>query len=250
MWTWYYHMDKNLTGINPFFAVDQRTCLRDRTLIITRSSDIVEDLTYRGCNMPSFYYTPSCFNLMINQFGFTNISFPFLLARDLGLPYPVASEFMEGGQATYSVIAGSGTVQLSTLTQDFPLPCTKIYQPIWKDCSSSPMYENEFVRTLSLDHAAGIGQIFLERSSTVTAIRPHPSTDWVPDIGLDTQTSRYLLSKAVITLQDRLDGLAPSSQSLPEEERRQRAEILRTNHETNLLYLAELDKRWKERSPI
>jgi hypothetical protein len=245
MWTWYYHMDKNMAGIDPLYAIDQRTSRRDRMLIINRTSDAVQDLTYRGCDLPSFYYTPSCFNLMINQYSFTNISSPFFLGKDIGLPYPACSEMMSNGHAVYSMLPGSNETKIITLSEDFPIRSTKIFQPIWADFQTLDFYDNDFVRSMALDYEAGVGKVFLEKSATLRTLGAEPTTDWVPDIGPNTYVSRYLLSKATITLQDRIDNFAPSADNLPEEERTHLREVLRTNHEANMLLLSQLTERWK-----
>jgi hypothetical protein len=163
MWTWYYHIDNNLAGIDPLFAIDQRLGLRDRVLVVTKTSDLVTDLTFRGCNMPSFYYTPSCFNLMINQYGFTNISSPFVVSEALGLPYPRGAEYITAGEAVYSIASGTETMRVPGITADFPLPCTKIFQPIWKGFQQDPLYASQYARSVTMDHAGGIGQIFIEK---------------------------------------------------------------------------------------
>jgi hypothetical protein len=245
MWTWYYHMDKNMAGIDPLFAIDQRISRRDRMLIINRTSDTVKDLTYRGCDLPCFYYTPSCFNLTINQYSFTNISSPFFLGKDIGLPYPAHSEMMRDRHAMYSMLPGSNQAKIITLTEDFPIRCTKVFQPIWTDFQALDFYENDFVHSIALDYSNGIGKLFLEKASTLRTLDAEPTTDWVPDIGPNTYVSRYLLSKATITLQDRIDVLAPSPDNLPDEERTHLREVLRTNHEANILLLSRLAERWK-----
>jgi hypothetical protein len=245
MWTWYYHIDKNLAGIDPLFAIDQRLGLRDRVLVITKASDLVTDLTFRGCNMPSFYYTPSCFNLMINQYGFTNISFPFVVSEALGLPYPRGAEYITGGGAIYSIGPGTETMRVPEITSDFPLPCKKIFQPMWKGFQEDPLYATQYMRCAAMDHASGVGKIFIEKGAVVSVLHEERNTTWVPPTGPNTAVNRYRLSKAVIALQDRIDALAPSFQGLPDEERRHRAEVLRTNYEANSKVLSELTNRWK-----
>jgi hypothetical protein len=247
MWTWYYHIDKNLAGINPLYAIDQRLGLRDRALVVTKTSDLVTDLTFRGCNMPCFYYTPSCFNLMINRYGFTNISAPFIVSEALGLPYPTDAEFITAGEVIYSIVPGTETMRVPQITADFPLPCTKIFQPIWRGFQQSPLYDTQYARRVTIDRAGGIGTIFIEKGAVVSVLDEGANIAWVPPTGPNTEVSRYQLSKAVISLQHRIDGLAPSFQRMPEEERRHREDVLRTNREANSKILLELGNRWKSR---
>jgi hypothetical protein len=247
MWTVYYHLDNNLAGIDPFFAIDQRSGQHDRMVVITRSSDTVQDLTYRGCDLPSFYYTPSCFSLMINQYAFTNVSTPFFLAKDFGLPFAANSEIMPGGQVLYSMQPGSGVLMRPGIARDFPLPCTTIYQPMWKAFRGTPvqaLYATDYALSIALHHDVGIGALFLEKASILAPFPADPTTDWIPPIGPNTETSRHLLSKATIVLQDRIDDLAPSRDRLDSDERRQYDEILRTNRDTNARLLSELSERW------
>jgi hypothetical protein len=67
------------------------------------------------------------------------------------------------------------------------------------------------------------------------------------DIGPDTCVRRYLLSKATITLQDRIGLLAPSPDNLADEERTHLRDVLRTNHEANMLLLSQLTEGGRRR---
>jgi hypothetical protein len=183
MWILYYNLDKNLAGIEPFYYVDHRIRSHDRIIIISKSSDIVTNLTYRGCNTPSFYYTPSCFSLMVNQYCFTNISSPYFIAKNLGLPWAAHSAVIPGGAAVYSMVPGSEAVTSPVLSEPFRLPSTRIYQPVWRNfigTSAQELYETDYARGIALDHGSGVGGIFLEKGEDVRLLTAEATTEWIP----------------------------------------------------------------------
>jgi hypothetical protein len=218
-------------------------------LILTKTSDTVRDLTYRGCDTPSFYYTPSCFSLMINNYALTNISSPFLLSKDLGLPYPVDAQMTAKDRVEYSIAPGSEKLGHPKFAQSFPLSGTRLYQANWKEISGLPrqqLYDTPYIRSVSLNHEAGMGSIFLTTHDGLVALSDDPDNSWVPETGPNTVESRYLLSRAILNLQTDVDALAPNLDSAPEAERQHFSEVLRSNREWNTKKLEELSERWND----
>ena len=247
MWTLYYMLDDNMTGIDPLFAIEQRMGLKDRMVIITKTSNLVEDLIYRGCNMPSFYYTPSVFSLTINNYAFTNISSSYFLAKDLGLPYPSKVMVDNEGRLHCNLEPGSNILKSPSFARNFPLPCTRICQPIWKEIAGQAvrkMYDTDYARKMSLDKSIGVGVPFIETESTLMPYPVEPTLAWRPRMGPDTTVSGYLLSRTVLEMQTAIDDHAPDLSMLGEEDRAQFEEILRTNKAFNTRTLAEVSTRW------
>jgi hypothetical protein len=87
IWLGFFYLDKNWAGIKPLFYIRQRMGEHDRLLCIYKASSDRKCLTFVGCDTPLFYYAPCCFTLRINSFYFFNMSYPFLFARRMGLPY-------------------------------------------------------------------------------------------------------------------------------------------------------------------
>ncbi len=242
--TLYYLLDDNLAGIDPLFAIDQRVRLKDRMLIITRSSDLVEDLTYRGCNAPSFYYTPSVFSLMVNDISLTSVSYSLFLAKELGLPYPTQKQLTQNNELICTMAAGSEVLVKPSIGTKIGIPYTRIYQPIWREWNRRELglYNTDYVLNLSLNPELGLGIPILERDSICKPFPNEPTIDWLPPVGPRTVVSRYLLSKAVLKMQTDIDELAPDFSLLDEEARLQFQEILETNKIYNSRTVAQITK--------
>lgn len=89
LWLGYLNLDRNPLGISPNFHVQNRIRYHDRMLAIFREGgNMVEGLSFVGCDTPAFAQAPSCFSMRINGLWFLNMSYPYLLARRMGFPFP------------------------------------------------------------------------------------------------------------------------------------------------------------------
>ena len=247
MWLLYYHLDGNMAGVDPLFHIDQRLGTQDRMLIISKASDVVPDLTYRGVNSPSFYYTPSCFSLMVNQYLFTNISYPLLFSKSLGMPWSVKSALNVEGMLLHSISPGTEVIATPILAERSLLPCTILYQPMWAGfvgSSVEQLYNTHYCREGALDPSSGVGAIFLENGDGIAALSSEPTIDWVPPVGPNTDASRYLQSKTTLKLQNYIDSLLPNLSALSEEQREHYKEVQLTNRAHNDKTMDELTRRW------
>jgi len=166
LWLGFFYLDKNLGKIDPEFHISSRIGLHDRMLHIIRVDGNKDELSFRGCDMPSFYYTPSCFSIIINNYCFINISSPFLFSRRLGFPYPSKSFYRKDGLADYEINGCRERIMHPLMRKPFKFKGSGIYQPMFRMQTQVPAYlnhyENDYVRKNSMSFEHGIGEIFLE----------------------------------------------------------------------------------------
>ena len=167
---WIFYLDKNWAGIKPRFYIRQRMGESDRLLCIYKARSDRKCLTFVGCDSPSFYYAPCCFTLRINSFYFFNMSYLFLFARRIGLPYGSDiyqlpnKENPENYLTVASGAKGIERIMTPLLRKPFYIRGTELYQPmfprIMKQESVSILYDNDYVRKMSMNWEEGIGKIF------------------------------------------------------------------------------------------
>lgn len=87
IWLAYNYLDKNYLWIKPKFYIFDRMRRHDRMLIIYKLNRGLKWLHFTQGNMPAFQHCPASFWLRINNLYFTNISWPFLLAKKIWFPY-------------------------------------------------------------------------------------------------------------------------------------------------------------------
>ena len=218
LWLGFYFLDKNVGGIIPKFHIASRIGLHDRMLQIIKVDGGGLDLSFRGCDMPAFYYTPSCFSLIINGYCFINISSPYLFSKDFGFPYPVASYLREDGLVDYELANGTGRVCYPSVGRWLNFEGTSVYQPMFRWQSKMPdyksYYDTTYVRENSLSSEYGIGKVFIERSGSAAIASSNSTSDWLPTRAYDRASMNPQISTHTIQLQLNVDKLMPSYRHL------------------------------------
>jgi hypothetical protein len=156
----------NMYDFNPALCIDNRIGLHDRMLIIERLNIAGQGILVNGCMSPLFIHNPSVFQMIINNYSFTNVSYCNLVSRKLGFPVLTDLEYVADGQMSGKVTQGYSKATLPVLRSVNPLPHqTVVYQPVFKFFQTSPVCDNEYIRAHSLDFDAGHGGIFYQKNS-------------------------------------------------------------------------------------
>jgi hypothetical protein len=230
LWLGYLYLDKNPLGISPHYHIEHRIRQHDRMLAIFKADRARERLTFAGCDTPAFAYTPSCFSLGINNFSFLNMSYPNLLARRLGFPFPFETYAMEDERIYCRFTKGRNVIMRPVLKKFISIQGTELYQPIFSGNFYMPgsdegvkkrLYDTEYVRNNCISWEKGVGKIFLNSNSGVKTYSASPSREWIPK-----RTHAFedlLFNIQILTLDWQLyiiDNLHPSLKSLSKEKRR------------------------------
>jgi hypothetical protein len=235
LWLAFYFLDKNIGGITPKFHIESRIGLHDRMLQIIKVAGRNKELSFRGCDMPSFYYTPECFSMIIDNYCFINISSPFLISQSVGFPYSRRSYLRTDGLADYAIEAGSSVISECLLPGWLQFRGTLICQPMfrWLPQISTHriFYENEHVKTNSLDFEHGMGEIFIEKEGHAFVLPSDASSDWIPYKEYDRQAMNPDISIHTIQLQLSVDNLQPSYENLSPDDQAWWRKMLKTNQD-------------------
>jgi len=221
-------LDKNPLGISPHYHIGHRIRLHDRMLAIFKADGNREGLTFAGCDTPAFAYTPSCFSLGINSFWFLNMSYPNLLARRMGFPFPLEPYMMEDERLYCPFAKGRNRIMRPVLKKSISIQGTELYQPIFfgniyiaDSAEWKRLYDTEYIHDNCLSWEKGIGRIFINSDAEVKAYTTSPSREWIPK---RTHALEDLLSDiGILTLDWQLyiiDNLKPSLKFLSKEKRR------------------------------
>lgn len=170
-------IDRELAPIEPNFHINSRIREKDRALFIYEISDNWKGLQFIGYNLPAFTFSPSCFALCINNFYFYNMSYEYLIARNLGFPFPVEMEFNEYDERIIvSLSKGTNRIKTPLIKYPFIKPTCEIYQPIifsklgqFID-NTDNFFNCEFVKNNCLDYEKGIGKIFINERGKIKAL--------------------------------------------------------------------------------
>jgi len=228
LWLGYLYLDKNPLGISPHYHIEHRIRQHDRMLAIFKADGNREGLTFAGCDTPAFAYTPSCFSLGINSFWFLNMSYPNLLARRMGFPFPLETYMMEDERLYCPFAKGRNRIMRPVLKKSISIQGTELYQPIFfgniyiaDSVELKRLYDTEYIHDNCISWEKGIGRIFINSDSEVKAYTTSPSREWIPK---RTHALEDLLSDiGILTLDWQLyiiDNLKPSLKFLSQEKRR------------------------------
>jgi len=253
LWLAFYFLDKNIGGIQPMFHIASRIGLHDRILQIIRVEGGGDDLSFRGCDMPAFYYTPSCFSMIINTYCFINISSPFLFSQAIGFPYPKCGHLRDDGLVDYELADAKEELSCPVMPGWLEFEGTALYQPMFGCQARIPAYQgyynNAYVRKNSLSFERGIGQIFIEKGDHFDIAASGPTAAWVPRRSYQRLSMNPQISTHTIRLQLSVDRLIPSYSRLKKETRNWWDEALRTNREYGEAMIAVLEHNARRIGP-
>lgn len=234
LWLGYLYLDRNPLGIIPGFYIQDRIRREDRMLAIFKAEGDRKELMGIGCNTYAFAQTPSCFSLRINNLWFLNVSYPYLLAKRMGFPFPMNTYMGEDGLTYCTLNRGRNRIMQPVSGKETRIKGTELYQTIFIkdiDCEDDGwirrLYDTKYVRDNCMSWEEGIGRVFVKRDSEVSAYDTSPSMEWLPK---ETHDSEELdVGMRLATLEWQLyiiDDLMPSLRFISEE-RRKRAIKLR-----------------------
>ena len=240
LWLGYLYLDKNPLAIIPHYHnhITQRIRRNDRMLAIFKADGNREGLTFIGCDTPAFAHTPSCFSLRINSFCFLNMSYHNLLARRMGFPFPLETYIMENERLYCPFDKGRNRIMRPVLKKSIGVQGTELYQPIFfgnifiedsiEDSAEwKRLYDTEYVHDNCISWEKGIGRIFINSDSGVSAYTASPSREWIPK---KTHAFEDLMPEiGILTLEWQLyiiDNLKPSLKFLSKERRHKILELI------------------------
>jgi hypothetical protein len=225
LWLGYLYLDRNPLGISPHFHIQNRIRQNDRMLAIFKAGGDIEGLSFIGCDTPAFALTPSCFSLEINNLWFLNISYNALLARRMGFPFPAETYYTEDGRLLCKFTSGLNRIIKPVLKKPIRMQGTELYQPILFGNMSAEDFErseellnSKYVRDNCMSWEKGIGKIFIQKDSRVTAYSASPSKEWLPGSIYDPNELQFEMQLLTLEWQLYIDNnLMPSSKLVPSE---------------------------------
>ena len=188
LWLGFLYLDKNPLGISPHFHIQHRIRQHDRMIAIFKADGNRRGLNISGCDTVAFSQTPSCFCLRINSLFFLNMSYPNLLARRMGFPFPVKTYYMEDERLGCSFVRGRNRIMRPVLKRPIGIKGTELYQTIFYGNIVSEgggkgksLYDTKYVRDNCMVWEEGIGKIYVKKDSEVGACNTCPSMEWLPE---------------------------------------------------------------------
>ena len=227
LWLAYFYLHGNVAGINPNYHIKKRIGLYDRVLVICKTTDEIRGLSAIGCETLSFFYTPSCFSLHINNLLFLNISYNFLFSRRVGFPYPEESYWIDVDKLATNFASGKERVIYPLLKQPIWLKGTEIYQPMFSPASlggkSMADFDTPYVRSLSSNWSQGVGKVLIEEDKKYNPYPSGLSHSWLPHYRYNFEEIFYDCQLQTLDSQHYIDSLAPSTLLLTSEVRKRMA---------------------------
>ncbi len=183
LWIAAIYMIKNLFGIKPHFYINSGAYTKDRMLLIYKNKNKMEHLQTVGTNVPAFHFHPFCFSMIINNYGFINMSRHFLISKNLGLPY--AKEEYLGPQESNLLIIEQAKDEFTypIIEKVFNKDCTEIYQPIFLEShynTYSSYYNTAHKKSLFCKLSKGIGEIFYNHNTNINVFSGKNTIKWIP----------------------------------------------------------------------
>jgi hypothetical protein len=170
LWLGLQYMNKGTFNLEPKYYINNRVGLKDRLLAITNCYDNYKGIKWTGVNTLGFIVNPTCFTLKINHILFTNCSQDFVVAEQLGFPYPLFERQNPSSKLTDMLIAkGKEKLNAKLFKSKLYYPTTTICQPIFSEGKRilPDSYTSDYVRQNSYDFVKGKGKIFIMHGNLI-----------------------------------------------------------------------------------
>lgn len=210
----------------PKISIDTRVGKLDRALIVEKIDMPATDkgILIEGLDSPIFVYSPSVFQMLINNYSFTSASCENLVSNKLGFPIITDVTLVSGGRTSGKLQSGREKVTHPVI-KDFAPSDNQIilYQPIFSQFKNNPVCKTKYVQKYSLDYDAGVGGIFYQRGANSPVVymsgddkirlnpRPYPDDDQELDkihkrmynlqISVNNMPMRFCTGDAVVDAQ-------------------------------------------------
>jgi hypothetical protein len=106
-----------------------------------------------------------------------------------------------------SVAPGRKRIRAPLVRLEHDQHCTQIFQPMFTRTdirTSFPLYETEYVKSVSRDHLAGIGKVFIMDPPFVEEYPSYKSKRWIPKWTWDDNTLFRLVRRQLLEAQIQL----------------------------------------------
>lgn len=175
LWLNYYFLQKNIGGIKPHMAIDDRLGKKDRFLQIYffGSKNENRGLNAIGVETPAFQFNPSVFGLRINNVFLFNGSNDFVASETCGFPFPRYIQPLkdQNGMLSLSDWFYNREPNLNSFSLKLPKPVLAIFQPIQTEVDfADHFFKDSYVFTRCIDISNRIGTLFIVRSGIVEPI--------------------------------------------------------------------------------
>ena len=209
MWLGYMALSGNRFGIEPKFHISDRIARHDRALLIYRVDECEPRLLIAGTESPVFEHSPVCFGLLANNVGLVNVSSAFLLAKRLGVPYPVEKRLDERGDIVFTLSAGTGKLRRPVIAYYSSQPCTCVMQLVTSqkftnDESIRDLYADAHTRRLLDVGTSHRGKIIVDLPSGLLVCEESTAVPWCPETTEDPSLMWCLVSRTVYDWQLKL----------------------------------------------
>lgn len=249
LWLGFYFLDKNLAGISPKFHIKFRIGTRDRFVIVYKTNYNSNGINFTGTEGVSFQHSPSCFSLRINNLIFFNASCLDLCDRRLGFPFSQKTTIANRHQVAIDIVDGYKRIFKPVMKNIFLPYGIILFQPIFKeqiaDERMKKYYDNEYVRSNSMDFNGGLGKVFIENNGPTRPLSDDDKVCIVPDRQHDYLNFLPKLSKMTFDYQVHLFKMS-SPENLSKEEKQEFKLHLTRMKKSNEIFL-EFIKQQTER---
>ncbi len=227
LWLAFQYLDKNTMGIEPHYHIEARIGQHDRMLAIFKMDANKLGLNFAGCDTPAFALAPCCFTIRINDFCFLNMSYPNLLSRRMGFPYPSGTFMMEDERLFCRFTKGRDRIMLPVLKKLINIQGTELYQPIFignirsaDTATGKRRYDTKYVRDNCISWERGVGKIFINVGPQLSVYPDNSSKEWIPKKTYDFEDLLFEIQILAFDWQMYIDSLRPSLKLISKETRR------------------------------
>ncbi|WP_114773503.1 hypothetical protein [Vibrio cholerae] len=241
-------LNKNHNGIIPHYYIQDRVGVADRALLVYKTEEEQEGISFIGTDGPIFHSMPSVFGIKINKYYFVNISTPLLLHEDLGILSKETHEVDSDSEMNiYSFSPGNNRLQTPDFLKKFPNNSMCFIQAV----KVANQAENE----ISLYKSSYASELFCGEKSKILVVKNGQITELSEHDNFELESIKSLLmfsltlgtkvmnyQEALFEASTKYDQISGSDQSAVEETI---ASVLEVHKAMKSLYSKQLEQTYK-----
>jgi hypothetical protein len=252
LWLAGIYLNKNYQAVSPNFHIEKRVGSSDRLVVVYElEADGWQGVVWAGTDSPVFHVMPSCMCLTINDFCFVSVSYDFLFAERLGLPFPTARRLRADRRQVVDLVAGSEHAVLPLVDFKFPFGGSSLFQPMipWgmlaptSDGDPLRFYDTVFARDLCTDYEDGKGKVVIQTRGRLVEYSEAPSSEWLPPVPVPRVKTVYSAVLGVHAVLQSLYAAQPSLGEIPEDERGKLQQMIDVRLEANQALMTNIEKQ-------
>ncbi|MBN1803430.1 MAG: hypothetical protein JW891_18115 [Candidatus Lokiarchaeota archaeon] len=202
-----YHT-QNVHNKAPHYYINTGAMRNDRLLLIYRTKQDFECLNVFGVGLSFIMHYPICIGTIVNNVGFINMSYSFMLHKALGLPFPLVNPEYASDREFLILKNPNSSFIYPFIDHGYNAKCSEVFQSIIppsvrQDPLVNSYYGLSQYETIFPSKETLIGNILYASNKKILKYPSQKSLQWIPEeLNCDQETFQNFIAMQTLLMQN------------------------------------------------